>query len=155
MTLTRASLDFISRKAKRGRRAVVREERVGPTPETKAKLMPDPLSLMLQYDLIDAEAVHGAEEIARVYGALVGPLVIKARGESLGGRSEMTPRIAWIYSHRYRQWADKWSGDVHAAVIDMICEGQMHPAFRERIANALRDYAAVRRLNPIPHDLTD
>lgn len=155
MTLTRASLDYISRKARRGSRRVEREERVGPTPETTAKLMPDPLALMLRHELIDAEVVAGALEIRSVYMAVVGPLTIKARGEGLGGRSEMTKRTAWIYSSRYRQWADKWCGDVHAAVIDMVCDGEMHPQFRERIANALRDYAAIRRLYPIPHDLTD
>ena len=153
MTLSRASADYIARKAKRGRRSVIREERVGPTPETAAKLLPDPLALMLRHELIDAEAVSGALEIRSVYMAIVGQLMPKARGESAGGRSEISARLAWIHSHRYKPWADRWAGETLAATLDMILEGAMHVSFRERIANSLKDYADIRRLYPVPHDL--
>ena len=149
------------RRAAKRRAAVERADRVGPTPETLAKLQPDPLVAMHDAGLIDDAERDGALEIRRVYMAIVGAMVCKARG--VGGRAVMSPEIAWIHRNRYLPWAAHWSGRALAVLIDMIVDGVPPDTYRRderglnyggvgtvNSVNALKHYAEIRRAKPLP-----
>jgi hypothetical protein len=157
MKLTKADREFMSRGERRRameerRRAVRREERVGATPETLAKLVPDPLAELLRMQLIDSETKDAALEMGEVYVAVYGAQMPSARGT--GGRPELSNRVAWIHEHRYLPWARRWSKvrlrslPLQPAVIDLVVLGR-GVALAE-IAEALRSYAEIRAATPLP-----
>jgi len=150
------------RKASRTRRASVDRDRVGPTPETLAKLLPDPLTEMHRMGIIDTATKDAALELRSIFAAIAGASMIRGRAENGGGgRATMTNAQAWIHANRYLRWSGRWSrirfhasladlvrGSVHNAVMDLVVEGA--PITLPEIARALEDYARIRRDNPMP-----
>jgi hypothetical protein len=140
------------RKAQQRRAAVDRSERVGPTPETAAKLVPDPLAELLRMGLIDTGTKNAALEMAEVYIAVYGAQMPGARGA--GGHPKISDRIAWIHKHRYLPWARKWAKvrlkalPLQPAVVDLVVAGR-GVALAE-VAASLADYAKLRKETPLP-----
>lgn len=157
VVLTRADREFMTKGERRKqandkRQAVDKSERVGPTPETEAKLLPDPLVEMHRMGIIDTGTRDAALELRAVHLAIAGHLGVHARGE--GGRAVMSDAMAWIYSHRYKPWMARWARlkvrhvSIGPAAMDMIVEGR--GVGLDQIAQALADYARIRRDNPLP-----
>jgi len=153
------------RKGKKAKREAVKvSDRVGPTPETLAKLQPDPLVIMHTEGLIDDAARDGALEIRKVYMAVAGSLLTKARGE--GGRAVMNPEIAWIHANRYLPWTQGWGHNVLSRLLDMVVDGEP-PGWGQKfadgtiefdlpsrmVAEALQAYARIRKATPLPRNL--
>jgi hypothetical protein len=134
------------------RAAVDRTERIGPTPETLAKLVPDPLAELLRMNLIDAGTKDAALEMAEVYIAVYGAQMPGARGA--GGHPKISDRLAWIHDNRYLPWARKWarirfrSLPLQPAVVDLVVSGR--GVALSEIAEALADYARIRKEKPMP-----
>ncbi len=140
-----------SKTAKKARRrqAVDRTERVGPTPETLAKLIPCPIQEMYRLEMIDTAAKNAAIELAEIYVAVYGKQMAGARGE--GGHHVLSAEIAWKHAHRFLPWSRRWAGIKFrqlANVIDVVVLGKPMPL--PEVASALNDYAAVARANPLP-----
>lgn len=66
----------------------------------------------------------------------------------------MSDAMAWIHTHRYKPWMARWGrlkirhvriGD---AAMDMIVEGKS--VGLDQIAEALTDYAKIRKERPLP-----
>lgn len=151
-------------KTRRRREAVRVNDRVGPTPETAAKLKPDPLVMLHEMGHIDSAERDAALEIRRVYMAIVGHLMPKARG--VGGRAEMPSEIAWIHANRYLPWAARHKAALQL-VIDLVVdailpgliardstdEGPLGDARTWLCVDAIRAYARARSAKPIPRNL--
>lgn len=136
------------------REAVKASDRVGPTPETVAKLQPDPFNEMVKAKVLDDAQRAAGLEIRAVYLAIIGPML--ARGGNLlstraGG--DISPMLAAAHAQRYIPWCDKWGRRV-SAVFDLINpeivrDGQfaVFPKMLERpAAIMLRDYARRMRI---------
>ena len=140
-----------SKAAKKARRrqSVDRSERVGPTPETLAKLVPCPIQEMYRLGMIDTAAKNAALELADLYVAVYGSQLPGARGE--GGHHQISDEAAWKHKHRYLPWAERWSGIRFRAlptIIDVVVHGQ--PMSLLTVADALKDYARICRESPVP-----
>lgn len=133
------------------REAVKASDRVGPTPETLAKLKPDPFNEMVKAKILDDAQRDAGLEIRAVYMAVIGPLM--PRGGNMlstrGGR-DMPPVLAAAHAQRYQPWCDKWKRGVEM-VIGLVVDA--HPPQSQRAASVmLRDYAKRMR---IPLDLRE
>lgn len=130
-------------KPKRARKfVVIAEERIGPTPETAAKLKPDPLALMLQRGQLEEGQIDAAIEIREVYGGVVGGNrchTVAMDGRFHGGMSD---RIAWIHAKRYLPWIRECGKHAARLVLDLAWFGQepRTPTHVSVIAFALSDY---------------
>jgi len=152
--LTTADRNFMTRGERRKaanekRQAVDREERVGPTPETEAKLIPCPIAEMYRLELIDKPTKDAALELAELYVAVYGAQMPGSRGT--GGHHQISNEVAWKHEHRYLPWARKWANvrfRALSSVIDVVVLGIPQPL--TVVAAALADYAAICRANPLP-----
>ena len=128
----------------RRRRRVDRDEREDPTPETALKLTPDPLRALVEAKAIGTEEESAADEIRRVYLAVVRGVMARQFDPSrigLGGRSEMPEWLAAAHAQTYVPWASRWSHDVQH-VITLVVDREPMPALHTAVAvNLLRDYA--------------
>lgn len=159
--LTKADREFMSKgerrkladQKRRAALAVDRAERAEPTPETVAKLIPDPIGVMFAMGLIDQPTKDAALEMADVYIAVYGGQMPGARGA--GGHPTISNAMAWIHTNRYLPWSRKWANvklramPLQPAVIDLVIGGSQPVALTE-VASALKDYARFRRERPLP-----
>jgi hypothetical protein len=123
------------------RRGFAGADRVGATPETLAKLKPDPFSLLVEHGVLDSAERDAGLEIRALWYAITGPLVPRASdltGVS-GGGDGMSDYLAEIHAQVYRPWCHDW-GRAVADVIDLVVDAQM-PAEVGRLQRMLRDYA--------------
>lgn len=130
------------KKGRRLRIAVITEERIGPTPETLAKLVRDPLAVLLERGQLDEGQVDAAIEIREVYGAVTGGCRVHAA--ALNGRYHggMSDRVAWIHNHRYLPWIRECGKHPARLVLDLVWFNQ-EPRQANHvpvIAYALTDY---------------
>lgn len=145
-------------KAKR-REAVKTSDRVGPTPETLAKLIPCPIAEMYRLGLIDTATKDAALELAEIYVAVYGAQLPGARGA--GGHPHLSDVMAWKHEYRYLPWSRKWTGmrwannqgisvcrPTSAKVIDLVVTGR--PMRFDEIIAALKDYAEICKRTPMP-----
>lgn len=129
---------------------------VGPTPETLAKLRPDPLlALLSTYGEGDGALERAADEIRAIYLAVCGMLMagIGGRhgyGRARGGRRDIPPFLAWAHSETYLPWADGARRATLEAVIDLVVDRHhVHPNAASAAAGALVDYAErMKRRKP-------
>ena len=89
----------------------------GPTPETRAKLQPDPIRALLEAGVIDGPQAGAAEEIRDIIEALVGRAygpamreVPRPRARKVSGRTRhpldnLPPWLHEVYAERYIPWA--------------------------------------------------
>ena len=115
----------------------------GPTPETKAKVRPDPIDALYGTGLIDSRQKGSAEEIREIYHAVVSRLFASPGFEASvdgGARPTRHPLdgmpadIRRRYLKRYIPWT-KEIGPMLEIVIDAIVDGR-HPE-RGRLCWAL------------------
>ena len=159
-----AGYDVMVRKIQKKRRGrpARRDEYVGPTPETLAKLRQDPLlALFARYDSgaggTDGDCggegalERAADEIRAIYLAVCGMLMAGVGGghrygEGPGGHREIPPFLAWAHATTYRPWANSTQRSTLEAVIDLVVERHVvHPDRMIAVAAALSDYATRQR----------
>ena len=142
-------------------RSTRRDECVGPTPETLAKLRQDQLlALFARYDSGGSVAGEGsleraADEIRAVYLAVCGMMMAGVGGghrygEGPGARGSATrviaPFLAWAHATTYCPWANGTPRPTLEAVIDLVVERHViHPDRMIDAAIALGDYAKRQR----------
>jgi hypothetical protein len=92
---------------------VNREERIGPTEETKAKLLPDVVGNLLADGEIEQVHVDASDEIRRIWEALARTLGSKAQNHVLvSGRASIDPVDALsdveniVLRERFQPWAE-------------------------------------------------
>lgn len=131
--------------------------RVGPTPETRAKALDDPLQQLVTDGKIDAAGERAAEEIRRVFLAVCRDVMAKISRPvpMAGGKAEMSDELDIAHSDRYLPWVRDTARNVVAATLDLVLERRKPAAFMEAaICRALQDYARrfdqKKTLDPIP-----
>lgn len=139
-----------------------RDDYVGPTPETLAKLRQDPLlALFERYDSGTGGEGEGAleraaDEIRAVYLAVCGMMMASVGGghrygEGPGGHAayrarEIAPFLAWAHATTYCPWAKGIPRSTLEAVIDLVVERHVvHPDRMIDAAVALGEYAKRQR----------
>lgn len=120
-------------------------ERIGPTPETQAKLEPDPLGDMVAAGLIDSAGERAAQEIFKVYQAVCGCVMRQSRplGPYTPGVFDMPDEIAKAHVLRYLPWARATRRQTVVSVIDLVVDRRPPESsiVREAVTAALADYA--------------
>lgn len=101
--------------------AVRTSDRVGPTPETAAKLKPDPLRRMHSAGQLTEAQRDAALEIALVLDVLAGRMRIHSHGQR--GSGEISDLIAEVHSARYLPWVRRIGPQAAAIVYDLAVEG--------------------------------
>ena len=114
----------MKRKSKR-RDPVIRDDRVGPTPETQAKLVPDPFHVLVEMGLLDTAQRDAGLEIRAIWYAITGNLMPKA-GERSSQRSGdgMSDALATAHARVYLPWCQYW-GRLVEEVIDLVVDAQL------------------------------
>ena len=118
------------------------------TPQTRAKLTPDPLALILMGQDISLE--YAADEIYAVYTAICRSVMAKSPGfgQRIPGKGELTPEIAWAHSQTYMPWVKETGRNLVDIIISVIVDRNKPPFGRAAIQRALRDYAQRMRARP-------
>lgn len=144
---------------RRGRPAR-RDDNVPATPETLAKLRPDPLLALLEaYGGGDRALERAADEIRAIYVAICGMLMAVGRtGSGIGPRADggtgrrtarahdIAPFLAWAHGETYLPWAQRTPRRTLEATIDLVIERRViHPDLTAPVAQALGDYAGRMR----------
>lgn len=153
------------RKGKR-RDPVKRDDRVGPTPETAAKLVPDPFNVLVEMGLLDTAQRDAGLEIRAIWYAVTGGLMPKAAERSSARSGDgMSDELAHAHAQTYLPWCTYWGRQVEE-VIDLVVNATLPVAVDlqlklcqvfeeaptpERTGNLgpmLTDYALRRRARP-------
>ena len=131
------------------RREVRKEERTPATPETLAKLTPDPLRQMVEGGLIGSDEERAASEIRAIYMAVCRGLFSKAGrlGEEFGIQSGRAPDMPTGLAIAHRETYLPWTRSHKPAVIDLVLSliverDPVHILHRADAATALKDYAS-------------
>ena len=122
-------------------RAAIQEEAIGPTPETAAKLRPDPFRLLYTRGQLDPNPYLNALmwdaglEIRRAYGLVIAPVAMRGRdyerevrrapweaAEVRAAALVRNERLMRRYAHWRRAAAGK--GIAAVPVIDVVVEGR-------------------------------
>lgn len=142
---------------KRRGRAARSYDGIGATPETLAKLRPDPLLALLSAfgqvgDAVGNSALeHAADEIRAVYLAVCGMMMAGVGGahrygQGPGGRREIPPFLAWAHAETYRPWATAQPRATLEAAVGLVVDRHViHPDLAPAVAGALADYAKRMR----------
>lgn len=116
------------------------------TDETRARLRPDPILVMIAKGLVDTAQERAASEIRQVYLAITQGLWLKNRvpGQITGIREELSDEMAEAYSKRYYPWVQRVNSDVVDATLRLCVEREEPTEWGERqIAGALYLYAKM------------
>lgn len=143
-------------KKRRGRPPRV-DDCIGATPETLAKLRPDPLLALLSGfgqagDTVGQSALErSADEIRAVYLAVCGMLMAGVGGthrygQGPGGKREIPAFLAWVHAQTYLPWAHAHPRATLEAVIEVVVDRHViHPRLANAVLGALADYAKRMR----------
>lgn len=143
-------------KKRRGRPARA-DDCIAATPETLAKLRPDPLLALLSAfeqvgDAVGNSALErAADEIRAIYLAVCGMLMAGVGGahrygQGPGGRREIPAFLAWAHAQTYIPWAQYHPrGTLEAAIGLVVDRHVIHPDLASAVAGALADYAKRMR----------
>lgn len=121
-------------------------DRIMPTPETLAKLTPDPLFELLAGE--DASLERAADEIRRVYVAVTRQLWAKGMtfGQRVPGLGELTDEIAAAHAQRYMPWVACQGPQVVDWTLNVIVDRNRPETWQaDSIRRALADYARRMR----------
>ena len=106
-------------------------ERVLPTPETKAKLHPGTIEILINKNRLLPEHLRAAQEIEWVMRRVFGFLYAKnnMREPVDGGRSNtLSEKVAQVHQDNFKPWANWFkenkSDPVVSVVLDIVVEGQ-------------------------------
>lgn len=119
------------------RKPVDRAERIGPTPETAAKLEPDAFDVLVRLGILDTAQRDAGLEIRAIWYAITGSLLARA-GERSGTRSGngMSDTLAVAHALVYVPWCDRW-GRAVADVIDLVVDARLEGETLARITDLL------------------
>tara|TARA_R110000751_G_scaffold11177_4_gene39946 strand:- start:342 stop:752 length:411 start_codon:yes stop_codon:yes gene_type:complete len=128
------------------RTPVQKSERFGATPETAAKLRPDPLQTLMRTANMGPAEERAAAEIRAVYIAVCRDVMGKVMswtppGVDGRGRGEMSNGLAEAHAARFRPWTLAWRKYTTPILRLIIEREEPGMAFRPMVAMALRDYA--------------
>jgi hypothetical protein len=138
---------------KKRREPVSVEDRVGPTPETLAKLLPDQVKQMFDRGQIGLAETDAASEIRTVFFAVVAGLFARAHTyDPKGGRNQIPDWIATAHKERYKPFAQDM-GRSMSAIIDCLIDGKTIPA--GFLASALQDYAQRMGVQKVRHTIVE
>ena len=116
------------------------------TEETRNRLQPDPVLVMISKGLLDTAQEHAASEIREVYLAITRGLWPKITSGEIRGLTEgISDGLATAYSTRYRPWVAQHRREVIDATLSLVVDREA-PAtdLGERlIAGALKNYARM------------
>lgn len=129
-----------ARKLAKRREAVERAARSGPTPETAAKLKPDPFNELVRRHILDGAQKRAGLEIRAVFLATTSGVGCKSIqiGGVRGGSGEMPEPLARAHAERYKPWCERWGRNV-ADVIDLVVDAIVPPS----LALAISTYGEV------------
>lgn len=117
----------MKRRSKR-RDPVIRDDRVGPTPETQAKLVPDPFNVLIEMGMLDTAQRDAGLEIRAIWRAITGTLAAKTGNlsdtRSGGGMSDA---LAAAHARVYLPWCQYW-GRLVEETIDLVVDAQLPAA---------------------------
>ena len=118
---------------------------VPPTPETVAKLGPDPLRVLVDQGLIDSDGERAAHQIRVVYLAVTRAVLAMAHppgDDPARGRYEMPDDMARAYTDLYKPWVAAQGPAVVDAVLTLVVDRQAIPRSKVgQVVDALGDYA--------------
>ena len=139
-------------RGKRNRRPRPSEPRERPeTPQTRAKLKPHPLDMILMGQDVSLE--YAADEIRAVFMCVCqGLFSARQRAGSIEGIDSIPDELAWAHAQTYIPWANATPREILRTCIDVIVDGYKPPYGRAPIQQALRDYAKRMRERPKMED---
>jgi hypothetical protein len=132
------------------REPVIREERVEPTPETVAKLVPDPVHVLFDKGILTSDQTDAVAEIRAIYFAIVGSLFTRAKDYRRMGYSkpELPGWVNDLYGN-YRDWCAQMGPFRLPIIMDTIIDGK--PAVVEILLDGLDAY--IRGCKPARHTI--
>src|SRR5262245_21620400 len=132
------------------REPVRRDERIEPTPETVAKLLPDPIQELFDKGLITSEHTTAAAEIRAIYFAVVGSLFCRGRDYRVfgRGRGQMPDGLADKHAKRYLPWARSMGANL-GLIIDALIDGRWIP--QQLLVDGLTAY--IGYVGPVRHTI--
>jgi hypothetical protein len=111
-------------RAKARRDAVRKDDRVGATPETLAKLKPDPFNLLVERGVLDTAQRDAGLEINAIYAAITSFNRIKGGLGGTRGHEDMSDALAEAHAQIYVPWCHHWGRRVEH-VIDLVYDRLM------------------------------
>jgi hypothetical protein len=132
------------------RAPVVREDRVPPTPETVAKLVPDPVHVLFDKGILTSDQTNAVAEIRAIYFAIVGSLFTRAKDYRRMGYSK--PDLPWWVNDKYgnyKAWCEEMGPFRLPIIMDTIVDGR--PAIVEILLDGLDAY--ILRCKPSRHTI--
>lgn len=135
-----------AKKLAKRREAVEKAARSGPTPETAAKLKPDPFNELVRRHILDGAQKRAGLEIRAVFLAVTSGVGCKSieMGGVRGGSGEMSKEMADAHHERYLPWCERWGrsvADVIDLVVDAIVPSSLALAISTHGAEAQRETA--------------
>ena len=107
-------------KRRRKRREVKKTDRVGPTPETKAKRQDDPIQMLVDKNLLSSAGESAAAEIEAVYLAVTKGCMAKITSLEVTGGGDIPDWIAEAHAERFLPWARRQARATLEATIDLV-----------------------------------
>jgi hypothetical protein len=132
------------------REPVRREERIEPTPETLAKLQPDPIHVLFDKGILTDEQTNAVVEIRAIYFAIVGGMFTRAKDYRRAGYSK--PELPdWVDAKyaNYRAWAEQMGPFRLPIIMGTIIDAE--PAITEILLDGLDAY--IRGCKPDRHTI--
>jgi hypothetical protein len=128
------------------REPVRREERIEPTPETLAKLQPDPIHVLFDKGILTSEQTDAVVEIRSIYFAIVGSLFTRAKDYRRIGyaKPELPGWVNDLYGN-YREWCSDMGPFRLPIIMDTIIDSK--PAVVEILLDGLDSYI-LRKKGP-------
>ena len=118
---------------------------VPPTPETAAKLGPDPLRVLVDQGLINSDGERAAHQIRVVYLAVTRAVLAMAhvpQDTRRKGQYEMSESTARAYTDLYKPWCAAQGPAVVDAALTLVVDRQAIPRSKVgQVVDALGDYA--------------
>ena len=136
------------------RKPVSREERVPPTPETLARLVPDRVVLLFGEGRIRQEQLDAAEEIRDIWDHLLAGTSPMRNFEAYS-RARIDPlerlpaRLQRAWAERYGSWANELGPEVQRVVLPVVVENwwpetaMLQAYVLERLRKALWRYCEM------------
>ena len=128
-------------------RTVAETQRADPTPETLAKLKPDPLREMVEGGLLDTDSERAAAQINAIFSALCrnairGPSLLMDQNHTCHSESDIPDWIARAHHLTYLPWVKAQGPAIVDAVLTLVVDRNTPERIsRLTCAGALRDYA--------------
>ena len=117
------------------------EDQIRPTPETLAKLQPDPWQLFLVGK--DSAIERAGDEIASIYNMVVKDLLARRQpfGPRVPGKNEDDSFLAWAHAASYLPWVAEIGPHSANAIISLVVDRNGLEMDERSVLWALERYA--------------